>query len=123
MMFLRIDQFGPDAYFVVRDLRKQLYALPYDGRLEKLVGGVYDISRAGKEFSVQPATRDNGRAPLTVLDHFVKCSENDEAAQAAYNEHQQFIAAPRDLPATNEGDETEATAIRLLAEFAEAKKL
>ena len=122
MMFLRIDQFGPDAYFVVRDLRKQLYALPYDGRLEKLLGGVYDISRLGKEFSVQPARRDNGRAPLTVLDHFVKCSDSDEAAQAAYNEHREYIAQRRDLQVTNEGDETEATTIRLLAEFAESKK-
>jgi hypothetical protein len=122
MMFYRVDQFGPNAYFIVRDLRKQLYALPYDGRLEKLLGGVYDISRAGKEFSVQPAMRDNGRAPLSLLDHFVKCSENAEAAQEAYNQHQEFIAQRRDFPTTSEGDEAEATAIRLLAEFAEAKK-
>jgi hypothetical protein len=121
LIFYRIDEFGPSAYVVVRDLRKQLYALPYDPRLEKLFGGVYDISRAGKEFQVQPSMRDGGRAPLSVMDHFTKCSENTEAAQEAYAQHQAFVAQPRALPATSEADELEGTAVRLLAEFAEAK--
>jgi hypothetical protein len=118
--FLRIESFGPSNYVIVRDLRKQLYGLPYDPRLEKLFGGVYDISRAGKEFTVGPSMRDGGRAPLTLMEHFVKCSDNEEAAQEAFAQHEAFVAERRELPAT-EGDELETTAVGLLAAFAEAK--
>jgi hypothetical protein len=122
LMFLRIERFGSDAYLIVRDLRKQLYGLPYDRRLEKLFGSVIDINRAGKEFSVAPASRDGGRVPLTLREHFVKCSDDAEAALAAYREHEAFINEPRSDATVPPNDELEATTIELLAAFAEAAR-
>jgi hypothetical protein len=120
IVFFRIDRFEPQTYFIVRDLRKGLYALPYDRRLEALVDGVYDITRNGKEFDVRRHVRDNTRIPMTLLEHFVKCNDNnDEAAQEAYRKHQEFWHAPRAYPAMENPDELEATAIGLLADFAE----
>jgi hypothetical protein len=123
LMFYRIDRFGPDAYFILRDLRKQLFALPYDRRLEKLLGGVYDISRAGKEFTVQAAMREGGRVPLSRLDHFITCSENQEAAQEAYREHEAFVKETRTDATVTNVDDIEATTIELLAAFAETKTI
>jgi hypothetical protein len=118
MTFLRIDAFGPKAYFIVRDIRKQLYDLPYDRRLEPLLGGVYDITRSGKEFEVRRSMRQNTRVPLTVLEHFQKCVDDPEAAQEAYRAQQEFVSEKRSFATLEERDEIEATAIDLLAEFA-----
>jgi hypothetical protein len=121
LMFLRIERFGGDAYLILRDLRKQLYGLPYDRRFEKLLGGVYDINRAGKEFSVAPAMRDGGRIPLTLLEHFLKCSDDAESAQAAYREHEAWVKEVRTDASVPPNDAIEATAIDAFAAFAETK--
>lgn len=122
MMFYRVDQFGPKTYFIIRDVRKQLFALPYDRRLETLVDGVYDINRSGKEFEVRRHTKDNSRIPFTLLDHFLKCGDNkDEEAQEAYRQYQETMKQPRAYSTMSECDEMEANAIQLLAAFAEVK--
>ena len=121
IIFYRIDQFGPNAYFIIRDLRKQLYALPYDRRLEALLGGVYDIVGTGKEYKVRKSTRDNGRTPYSLLDHFVKCSDNEEAAQEASRRHQEWMKQSRMYSTMIECDEVEATVIQLLADVAAEK--
>jgi hypothetical protein len=121
LMFLRIDQFGESAYFVLRDLRKRLFALPYDRRLEPLLDGVYDIVKNDKEFEVRRAKRDNTPIGLTLLEHFTKCSENAEAAQGAYRDHQEFAKAKRAIATMIEVDEVEAAVIELLAAVAAEK--
>ena len=123
IMFHRIDQFGPDAYFIFRDTRKQLYALPYDRRLETILDGVYDFTRTGKEFELRKSLRPNSPLPLTLLDYFKQCSDNEEAAQEAYRQHQEFVREKRMLATlpVNEFDEMEVTAIELLAKFAAEK--
>ena len=63
--FHRIDQFGPDAYFILRDTRKQLFALPYDRRLETILDGVYDFTRNGTEFELRKALQPN--SPVAAL--------------------------------------------------------
>ena len=118
LTFLRVDRFGNDAYFIMRDLRKQLYGLPYDHRLEPLLDGVFDVTRNGEEFAVRRATQPNGPLPLTLLEHFKKCSDNDEAAQEAYRQHQEFVRERRMLATVHATDEKEAQAIELLAKFA-----
>jgi hypothetical protein len=122
IMFYRIEQFGDDAYLIVRDTRKQLYALPYDRRLEPVLGGVFDFVRNGKEYALRPSMRSDGRTPLSLLDHFLACNDKkDELAQADYGAHQAFLNERR-LLATNERcDDIEATAIALLAELAAGK--
>lgn len=121
LLFYRIDAFGPEAYFVLRDPRKALYALPYDRRLEPLLGGIYDINRNGKEFVVARTMQSNGKIPMSLLEHFTKCDGPDgEAIQAAYKRHQEFAKEPRGYATLNEGNAAEAAAIELFAAFAEA---
>jgi predicted GNAT family acetyltransferase len=117
IIFYRIDTFGPKAYFIVRDLRKQLYALPYDRRLEPILGGVYDITRSGKEFEVRRHARQNTRIPLTVLEHFQKCSDNPEAAQDAYRQHQEFLSEKRAFATLEEYDDIEVAAMAAFLAF------
>jgi hypothetical protein len=123
VIFYRIDQFGPDAYVILRDTRKGLSALPYDPRLEPIIGGVFDFVRNGKEYELRKSLQPNSPLQLSVLEHFKKCSDNDEAAQEAYQAHQQFVHEKRSLAATpvNEMDEMEVTAIDLLTKFAAEK--
>ena len=123
LMFLRIDQYGPESYFILRDTRSQLYALPYDRRLENLLGGVYDFTRNGTEFDLRRATQPNSPMPLTLLDHFKKCCANEEAAQEAYAKHQEFVREKRSLETwpVNELDEMEVKAMDLLVKFAGEK--
>lgn len=123
VMFYRIDQFGPDAYFILRDTRKGLSALPYDPRFEPILDGVFDFVRNGKEFELRRSLQPNSPLPLTLFDHFKKCSDTAEAAQEAYRAHQEWTREPRTLGATpvNEMDEMESTAMALLAKFAEEK--
>jgi hypothetical protein len=121
VMFWRIDQFGPDAYLILRDTRKGLSALPYDRRLETILDGVFDFTRNGKEFELRRALLPNSPMPLTLLEHFKKCSDNPEAAQEAYAAHQEFVREKRALETTpvNELDEMETKAIELLVKFTE----
>jgi len=121
VMFYRIDQFGPDAYLILRDTRKGLCALPYDRRLEKILGGVFDFTRNGKEFELRRALVPNSPLPLTLLEHFKKCSDSPEAAQEAYAAHHEFVREKRTLETTpvNELDDMETRAIELLVKFAE----
>ena len=121
LMVLRIDQFADGAYFILRDLRKRLYALPYDRRLEPLLDGAYDIVKNGTAFDVRRAKRDNTPLGLTLLEHFTKCGTAPEAAQAAYREHQEWTKAKRMLPAGTPADEVEAAVIELLAAVAAEK--
>ena len=123
IIFYRIDQFGPDAYFIFRDTRKGLSALPYDRRLENLLDGVYDFTRTGKEYDLRRSLQPNSPLPMTMLEHFKKCSDNEEAAQEAYAAHQEFVREKRALATTpvNELDEMETTAIELFAKVAAEK--
>jgi hypothetical protein len=121
VMFYRIDQFGPDAYFILRDTRKQLFALPYDRRLEPILDGVFDFTRNGKEFELRKSLQNNSPLPLSLLDHLKKCSDNEEAAQEAYRVHQEFAREKRMLATIESFDETETAAIELFAKFAAEK--
>jgi hypothetical protein len=91
--------------------------------LEPIIGGVFDFVKNGKEFELRKSLQPNSPLQLSLREHFKKCSDNDEAAQEAYNAHQEFIHEKRALAVTpvNEMDEMEVTAIELLAKFATEK--
>jgi hypothetical protein len=120
IIFHRIEQYGPDAYFILRDTRKQQYALPYDRRLEPILGGVFDFIRTGTEVSLRKSLLPNSPLQLSLREHFKKCSDTEEAAQEAYSLHQEFVREKRTLATVpvNEFDEAETTAIELFAKFA-----
>jgi hypothetical protein len=121
--FYRIDTFGPDSYFILRDTRKGLSALPYDRRLESILDGVFDFTRTGKEFEIRKSLVPNSPLPLSLLEYFKKISANDETAQEAYRQHQDFAREKRMLATTpvHEFEEMEVTAIELFAKFAAEK--
>jgi hypothetical protein len=120
-MFLRIDQYGPKTYYIIRDLRNKLYALPYDDRLMRVMWHTFDIVRAGTDFIVRKSLRPNSPIGLTLLDHFIKCGDpkDENPAREAYHQHQEWLK--RVQPARNmvEMDEVEATIVELLAAYAE----
>lgn len=121
IVFLRVEQFDASAWFVVRDLRKQLYALPYDRRLEPLLDGVYDIEKAADGFAARHTLRPNGPTPLTVREHFQKCNDADEAAALAeYQANRAFIKQQRLLASASDCGETDAAAIAALTALAPA---
>jgi hypothetical protein len=123
VMFYRVDQFGPDAYFILRDTRKQLFALPYDRRFENILDGIFDFTRNGKEFEIRKALVPNSPLPMSMLDFFKKTSDNDEAAQENYRAHQEFVREKRMFATVpvNEFDEVETKAIELFAKFSAEK--
>jgi hypothetical protein len=121
MMFYRIDQFGPQTYFIVRDLRKQLYAFPYDRRLEPILDGIYDITGTGKDAKVGRTTKPNSPLPFSLLDHFTKCTDTAEAAQEASRQHHDWLKQKRAYDTVTGCDENEADVIELLAIVAAEK--
>lgn len=123
VIFHRVDVFGPDAYVILRDMRKNLYALPYDRRFEPIFDGIFDFVRNGKEYELRRAQQPNSPLPLTLLEYFKKSSDNEEAAQEAIRAHQDFVKEKRALQTTpvNEFNELETTAVELLAKYAAEK--
>ncbi len=121
MMFYRLEQYGAKTYLIVRDLGKQLYALPYDRRLEPLLDGIFDLVERGKDVDVRRSTKDNGRMPLSLLDHFRACSADDDSAHNACRQHHEFLRQNRMLATMTEVDEIEARVIGVLVEFAKGK--
>ena len=117
-MFYRIEQFGPSAYFIVRDKRKQLFALPYDRRLETKLDTVFDIVQAGDKIDVHRSLRENTRLQMSVTDHFIACNDQqDTAAQLELREHRKFVGEKRMLASTPPADENESKIIEALLAF------
>ena len=118
-MFYRVDTFGKLTYFILRDLQKRLYALPYDPRLEAIVDGVFDIYRVADKNDVKQRVHDDSKLPFTILNHFYVCNDNEEVmARAAYRDQRGWMKNPRGFRATPCSDDTEREVIAMLAELA-----
>lgn len=119
-VFLRTETYGPKTYLILRDVRKQHFALPYDPRLEPLFTRITDITRSGgKDLAVRAHIRLNSREAFTMLDHFLACNDGDEEkAKEALGQQQTWAKQRRTIAAATECDEVETNAISLLAEFA-----
>ena len=120
MMFYRVDTYGELVYFVVRDLEKRLFALPYDPRLEPLVDGVFDVYRVADTFDVRQRIHAESKLPFTTLDHFYNCNDRqDIVARAAYRDQRAWMKPERTFTATPCSIELERDIIKLLADFAQ----
>jgi hypothetical protein len=120
MMFYRIDVFGNLSYFIIRDLEKKLYALPYDPRLEYIIDGVFDVYRVADGYDVRQRVHEESKLPFTILDHFFICNDRqDIVARAAYREQRAWIKQNRGLPPTPAPREMDRDIIKLLVEFSE----
>ncbi len=115
VVFLRIDRFEDGAYFILRDMRKNLFALPYDRRLESLLGGIYDVNKLRDNAEVKPSLRDDGGTPVSLADHFTANTDTPEAAAQAAIAHRRFIAETRTLATVVDPDALESTIIEAFA--------
>jgi hypothetical protein len=121
VMFLRVAEFGAGAYVILRDLRKQCYALPYDRRLEPLLDGVYDLAKTTDGVEARRSLRVNGTGPLTVAEHLLACNDkNDAAALEEGRVHREFVKARRMIENMQPADDLEASALEALAALATA---
>jgi hypothetical protein len=119
IMFYRVATFRELSYFILRDLTKRLYALPYDPRLEHIVDGVFDIYRVGATFEVKLRVREDTRLPFTIYDHFLACAEKDEImAKDAFRRQRTWMREPRAGLQTTDANPLEAQTRDLLAAFA-----
>jgi hypothetical protein len=119
MMFYRVESYGKLNYFILRDLEKRLYALPYDPRLEPIVDGVFDIYRIADTFEVKQRVVADSQLPFTILNHFFTCNNEDEVlARAAYRDQRAAMKNPRAFRATPPAEGVERDVVTLLAEFA-----
>jgi hypothetical protein len=119
VMFYRVDVFGSLVYFILRDLEKRLFALPYDPRLESIVDGVFDIYRVADSYDVRQRIHAESKLPFTILDHFYNCCDKqDIVARAAYREQRAWMKPERTFSATPCSIDLERDIIKLLAEFA-----
>jgi len=122
VMFYRIDRFGPASYAILRDMSKQLYALPYDRRLEAVFDGIYDVVQNGTTIEVRRTMRENTRMPLSAPEHFAACNDKqDLAVQGELLEHRRFIGENRMIATMSEVDEQEAALIAAFAAFASGR--
>jgi hypothetical protein len=119
-MFYRVVSYGKLTYFILRDLQKRLFALPYDPRLESIIDGVFDIYRVADKNDVKQRVHDDSKLPFTILNHFYTCCNNEEvAARAAYREQRNWMKPVRSFSASPVTDDLEREIIALLAEFAQ----
>jgi hypothetical protein len=122
MMFYRFEKIGDEAYFITRDVLKQLYAIAYDRRLEPILNGIYDIVAVGKEIEIRRSTKPNSQIPMSLLDHFNRCSDKDDAAaQEAYRQYQDVMKQPRTFATHAAFDDTEGRVVELFALLAAEK--
>jgi hypothetical protein len=109
VIFYRIVKFGRLSYFLLRDLDKLLYALPYEERLELVRDYVFDIFEGDGKIEARPHLRANSHSPMSLLDHFVECSGNrDAAAWEAYNKRREWMAEPSPSASMPEDDSLES---------------
>jgi hypothetical protein len=118
VVFLRVERFAPAAYFIVRDARKTLFALPYDRRLETILDGVYDVVQNGDELVVRPSVRESSRMPFTLAEHFAACTPDADAAAAEQLAHRRFVSENRLLATMAERDDIEAAVLEAFAVYA-----
>jgi hypothetical protein len=120
VMFFRVDAFGSLVYFILRDLEKRLFALPYDPRLESIVDGVFDIFRVADSYDVRQRIHSESKLPFTILDHFYHCNDRQEVvSRSAYREQRAWMKPERTYRATPCSSDLERDIIKLLVEFSQ----
>jgi hypothetical protein len=121
---VRIARYGILAYFILRDLESKTYALPYDLRLEALIGHVVDVYWLVDRFMVR-ATGGPIGWPMTLDEHFAANFKETQDARSECRAARLALGASRTgippmaihqtLDGSGEGD-----VVELLASFAGA---
>lgn len=116
-LIVKVLSFGDMHYFLLRDLERRLYSLPYDPRLEALFDQVIDVYRIADSFEVKLTRRDDGK-PFTALDHYFACYKDEEVARAEFRKARTALRTQRNFPAMPTIDGGEEMLVNLLAGFA-----
>jgi hypothetical protein len=117
VLITQIASYGDLHYVIVRDLEKQLFALPYDPRLEPLLDQVFDVFRLADTYEAK-LRRGSDNKPFTALDHFFACFKDEETARHEYRKQRTQLRQPRDLPAMPLDNPADQATVDLLVAFA-----
>jgi hypothetical protein len=117
MLIVQIASYGDLHFFILRSVEKQLFALPYDPRLEPLLDQVFDFYRIADSHEAKLHRAPDNR-PFTALDHYFANFKDEEVARHEYRKARTLLRAPRELPAATIQDPAEQTIVETLANFA-----
>jgi hypothetical protein len=118
MLIVRVVRYGDLSYFLMRDLERKVFFLPYDPRLEPLIDNPFDVYRVADAFEVKLARGADGR-PMASLEHYKTNFPDEEVARAEYRKARTALRTPRTaFPPMTLVDGTEQMLLDLLAQFA-----
>lgn len=105
------------GYFILRDLDKNLYWLPYASGIEPLIDSVFDMYRIVDRYEAKMTKAESG-APMKSIDHYIHCVGEPEAARAQWRKRCLALRADRTFKDTPVEDETMRRIIEVLTQFA-----
>jgi hypothetical protein len=115
---VRIVRYGDLSYFLLRDLERHLFFLPYDPRLDPLIENVIDVYRIADAFEAKLTRGADGR-PMPVLQHYITNYKDEEVARSEFRKARTALRAPRtDLPPMTLVDTADQALLDLLGTFA-----
>jgi hypothetical protein len=117
LMIAEVKTYGDRSYFLLRDLTRKLFALPYDPRLEPLMDQVVDVFRIADSFEAKLHRGADGKS-FTSLDHFFTCYKDEEVARFEWRKQRTALRNPRTLEAMTVDDPNDQAIIDILAKFA-----
>jgi hypothetical protein len=117
MLIVEVKSFGDLHYFILRDKEKNLFALPYDPRLEQLLDQVFDFYRIAESYEAKLHRAQDNRV-FTALDHYFANFRDEEVARHEYRKARTLLRQPRELPPpTSIEEDTDRTIVDVLANF------
>jgi hypothetical protein len=115
---VRVARYGDLTYFILRNLERKLFWLPYDARLEPLIEHVFDTYRLADTLEAK-LTRGPDQRPLPTLQHYLTNFKNEDVARSEFRKARTAFRTPRvDIPPMTGIDPDHQTILDLLANFA-----
>jgi hypothetical protein len=115
---VRVVRYGDLAYFLLRDLERHLFYLPYDARLEMLLDHVFDVYRIADAFEAKLTRAADGR-PMPALQHYLTNYKDEEIARSEFRKARTALRTPRtELPPMTLVDAADQSLLDLLGNFA-----
>ncbi len=115
---VRVVRYGDLSYFLLRDLERHLFYLPYDPRLEQIIDHVFDVYRIADAFEAKLTRAADGR-PMPALQHYLTNYKDEEVARSEFRKARTALRTPRtELPPMTLADGTDQALLDLLGNFA-----
>ncbi len=118
LLIVQVISYGDLHFFILRNLEKGLFALPYDVRLEPMLDQVFDLYRIADAYEAKLHRAPDNRI-FTGLDHYFANFRDEETARHEYRKARTLLRTPREaLTATPVEEPTDQIIIDTLANFA-----